>query len=213
MSDSKIYIPELWEDKPAINLDIYALKTDLNNFILKNTNIDMSDHTIENVKVGGANDGVNKSFVENRISSVTRQIPYMILITESVSISKSSRSVKIINKNIEDPMFNGLKPDNILLFVRAKIDYTPTDDTLLNYSAKVISLINNILNINIRIKTDYMMPAEVNVIVYLYIIIFNQKDTSSIVQNDQPSNGPLYEPVDSNHLSQKNSLDISGSYF
>jgi hypothetical protein len=198
MSD-KIFIPELWEDKSAINLEKYALKSDLNNFHLKNTNINMNDNTIENIKIGGINDAVNKSFVENRISSVISQIPYMTVITESVSISQSSRSAKLINKNIENPIFNGLKHENILLFVNGKIDYSPTDDTLLSYTAKVISITNNTINININIKTEYIIPADVKVEVYLYILIIPSMTTSSVTQNGQPSN--------------RKSPDISRSYF
>ena len=66
MSGTDIYIPELWKQKPANNFDIYALKSALNHFIVKNTNINMNDHVIENVKTGGSNDAVNKPYVNDK---------------------------------------------------------------------------------------------------------------------------------------------------
>ena len=60
--------------KSRISLDDYAQKSDLNHFILKNTDINMNDHTIENVKNSGSNDAVNKSYVDNAINSVNNLI-------------------------------------------------------------------------------------------------------------------------------------------
>ena len=74
MSDSKIFIPELWEPKIEDKFNDYAQKSDLNHFILKNTDINMNDHAIENVKNGGNSDAVNKSYVDSAINAVNTLI-------------------------------------------------------------------------------------------------------------------------------------------
>src|SRR6266516_5584768 len=132
MSDSKIFIPELWELKIEDKLDNFALKAELNHFILNNTDINMNDHAIENIKNSGSNDAVNKAYVDNQInavnnlinsvntliSSVQSKIPYMTFIKETVSGSETA--VKTIQKTIEDPLFNGLKPEKVVLIPRFK---------------------------------------------------------------------------------------------
>ena len=107
MSDSKIFIPELWEPKIEERFNDYALKSELNHFILKNTDINMNDHTIENVKNSGSNDAVNKSYVDNLmtalntlINSISNNIPYMKFIKESVTGSETAALT--IDKSIED---------------------------------------------------------------------------------------------------------------
>ena len=211
MSATRIFIPELWEDKAEMNLDNYALKTDLNNFILKNTNINMNDRTIENVKVGGTNDAVNKSYVDNLINSVNTliislqsKIPYMTFIKESVAGSETA--VKIIQRSIDDPVFNGLKPENILLIPRVE---STSNEVPLNLNARVVSISNNIVNINIKIENKWKQGWDVNVTVYVYILIVHEKTTLDITQNDQPSND---HPAPVIVLNVK-SNDFSKSYF
>ena len=201
MSGNKIFIPELWEPKTGENLDNYAQKSELNNFILKNTNINMNNHTIENVKNSGNNDAVNKLYVDTQISSVNSQVnlvrgnlPYMTFIKESVSGSETA--VKIIPKSIEDPVFIGLKAENVLLIPRVEHS---SNEIPLNPNAKVISINNNILNINIRIENKWKQGWEIPVVVYVYIIIVYQKHVVNDIQNDQPQpDRSLNELGDSN---------------
>ena len=209
-----IFIPELWEPNAEINLDKYSLKSDLNNFHLKNTNINMNDHIIENVKIGGMNDAVNKSFVENTIVS---QIPYMTFIKKSVTFKRFKQITKTITETIENQIFNGLKSENILLFVKGEIE-DKTIGSLINYSAEVSNISNNILDVIIKIKCEYILPSnlnvpltEVNVSVYLYIIIIHQKGLTFNVQNDQSSaiSNELHQPS----ITNDKSLDMSKSYF
>ena len=188
MSGNKIFIPELWERKTGENLDNYAQKSELNNFILKNTNINMNNHIIENVRNNGNNDAVNKSYVDTQISSVSSQvnlinnsIPYMTFIKESVSGSETA--VKIIARSVEDTIFNGLKAVNILLIARA--EHT-SNEIPLNLTARVVSINNNILNINIRIENKWKQAWDINVDVFVYIIIVHQKHITNDMQNDQP---------------------------
>ena len=219
MSGTRVFIPELWEDKSEIDLNNYAQKSELNNFILKNTNINMNDHTIENVKNNGSNDAVNKSYVDNQISAVNNlinsvntlistvqsKIPYMTFIKESVSGSETA--VKTIPKSIEDPVFTGLKPENVLLIPR--FEYTSNEGPLI-LNAKVVSITNNTLTFNIRIENRRKEGWEVAVVVYVYIIIVHQKHIVSEIQNDEPSDRS------SNELpgpSQFRSTNISNSYF
>ena len=190
MSDSKIFIPQLWEPKIEDKLDNFALKAELNHFILKNTDINMNDHTIENVKNSGSNDAVNKSYVDNAIISVTTlinsvrsNIPYMRFIKESVTGSQTAALT--INRSIEDPVFNGLKPENILYFVRG--EHTSIMEVVLNFTARIISVNNNTLNIRIRIRNEIKTPWESPAVVYVYILVIQQKHIVNDVQNDEPS--------------------------
>ena len=217
MSDSKIFIPELWEPKIEDKLDNFALKAELNHFILKNTDINMNDHAIENVKNSGNNDAVNKSYVDNAINSVNNlintvnalinsvqsKIPYMTFIKEIVT--GSDTAVKIIQRSIEDPVFNGLKPENVLLIPRVE---TTSNNIPLNLDAKVVSIHNNIVNFNIRIENRWKQGWEINVVVYVYIFVVHQKTTLSIVQNDEPSN-----EVDHLDTSNMRSINMAKSYF
>ena len=66
----------------------------------------------------------------------------MTFIKETVTGSETA--VKTIQKSIEDPMFNGLKPENVLLIPR--FEYT-TNEGPLTLNAKVVSINNNMLNI------------------------------------------------------------------
>lgn len=191
MSDSKIFIPELWEPKIEDRFSDYAQKSDLNHFILKNSDINMNDHTIKNVKNSGSNDAVNKLYVDNAInsvnnlinnvnssiSSVQRTIPYMTFIKETVTGSETA--VKVIQKSYEDPIFIGLDPKNVLLIPR--FEYTSNEGPL-NLNAKVVSINNNTLNFNIKIDNRHKQGWDVTVVVYVYIIIVHQK---RIVSNGQ----------------------------
>jgi len=148
----------------------------------------MNNHIIENVRNNGNNDAVNKSYVDTQISSVSSQvnlinnsIPYMTFIKESVSGSETA--VKIITKSIEDSIFNGLKAENKLLI--ARVEHT-SNDIPLNLTARVVSINNNILNINIRIENKWKQAWEIPVDVFVYIIIVHQKHIVSDMQNDQP---------------------------
>ena len=216
MSDSKIFIPELWEPKVEDKLDNYALKAELNHFILKNTDINMNDHIIENVKNSGSNDAVNMSYVDNAIASVTilintvrSNIPYMRFIKESVT--GSSRAALTINKSIEDPILNGLKLENILYFVRG--EHTTTLEVALNFSATLISISNNTLNIRIRIRNEIKTPWESPAVVYVYILIVHQKHIVSDIQNDEPSDRSLNELPGEKLLPNVRSDDYSSSFF
>ena len=215
MSDSKIFIPELWEPKIEDKFNDYALKSELNHFILKNTDINMNDHTIENVKNSGSNDAVNKSYVDGAINSVNSavtsvrsNIPYMTFIKESVNGSEIS--AKTINRSIEDPIFNGLKPENILYFVRG--EYTMTLEVILNFSAKIGSINNNVLNIRIRIRNEKNTPWESPAVVYVYLQVIHQKSTTDIVQNDEPVDRSDNELPGENFSNMK-SINIAKSYF
>ena len=183
MSDSKVFIPQLWEPKIEDKLGNFAQKSELNHFILKNTDINMNDHIIENVRNSGGNDAVNKAYVDNAINllnnlinnvkslitSVQSKIPYMNFIKETVTGSETA--VKTIQSSIVDPIFNGLKPENVLLSPR--FEYT-TNEGPLTLNAKVVSINNNILNISIRIENRWKQGWENTVVVYVYIIIVHQ---------------------------------------
>ena len=202
MSDSKIFIPELWEPKIEDKFNDYAQKSDLNHFILKNTDINMNDHAIENVKNGGNSDAVNKSYVDTAInsvntlinsintliSSVQSKIPYMTFIKETVSGSETS--VKIIQRSIENPVFTGLKPENVLLIPRVE---STSNNIPLNLDAKVVSINNNIVNFNIRIENRWKQGWELDVVVYVYILIVHQMHVISEIQNDEPQPDRFFE--------------------
>ena len=218
MSDCKIFIPELWETKAEDKLDNYALKSELNHFILKNTDINMNDHVIENVKNSGGNDAVNKSYVDNQIaavnnlinsvnaliSSVQSKIPYMTFIKETVTGSETA--VKSIQKSIEDPVFIGLKPENVLLIPRFEYN---TNEGPLNLNAKVVSMNNNTLTFNIKIDNRHKQGWDITVVVYVYIIIVHQKHIVSEIQNDEPrSDRSINELQDSSSFKR-----MARSYF
>ena len=208
MTESKVYIPELWEPKLADKLDNYAHKSDLNNFILKNANINMSDHLIENVKNGRSTDAVNKSYVDNLIKSVNSNIPYMTFIKETVS--GSDKPAKTISRSIENAIFNGLKPENIVYSVKG--EYTATLETILKFSAILVSITNNIVNFKIRIRNEMNTSWEQTVVVYLYLTIFHEMVTSDIVQNDQPSR-ELNELDEQDIYTNTRASNIAKSYF
>ena len=215
MTEPKIFIPQLWQDESNINLDDYVQKSELNNFILKNTDINMSDHVIENVKNKGSNDAVNKSYVDNQItpinnliSSVQNKIPYMNFIKETVTGSETA--VKSIQKSIRDPAFNGLLPENILLIPR--FDYK-TNEGPLNLNAKVVSISNNTLTFNIKIDNKHKNGWDVTVVVYVYIIIIHQKHIVSEIQNDEPQPDRSINELEHSETTQTKSSNIANSYF
>ena len=215
MTEPKIFIPQLWQDESNINLDDFAQKSELNNFILKNTDINMSDHVIENVKNKGSNDAVNKSYVDtqitainNLISSVQNKIPYMNFIKETVTGSETA--VKSIQKSIRDPAFNGLLPENILLIPR--FDYK-TNEGPLNLNAKVVSISNNTLTFNIKIDNKHKSGWEVTVVVYVYIIIIHQKHIVSEIQNDEPQPDRSINEFEHSDTTQTKSSNMANSYF
>jgi len=219
MSDSKIFIPELWEPKIEDKFYDYALKSELNHFILKNTDINMNDHVIENVKNSGSNDAVNKLYVDNAINSVTTlintlisseqsKIPYMNFIKESVTGSETS--VKTIQKSIEDPVFVGLKPENVLLIPR--FEYT-TNEGPLTLNAKVVSINNNTLTFNIKIDNRHKQGWEVAVVVYVYIFVVYQNHIVSDVQNDQPQPDRSLNELPGDNFSVIKPNNMAKSYF
>jgi len=67
----KIFIPQLWENKSVINLDNYAVKSDLNNFHLKNTNLNMNNYKITNINdASDDNDVVNKKQLDEKVDTI-----------------------------------------------------------------------------------------------------------------------------------------------
>ena len=222
MTKSKIFIPQLWQDEANNNLDDYAQKSELNNFILKNTDINMNNHVIENVKNKGSNDAVNKSYVDNQItavnnlinsvntfiSSVQNKIPYLNFIKETVTGSETA--VKTIQKSIVDPAFNGLLPENILLIPR--FDYRSNEGPL-NLNAKVVSINNNTLTFNIKIDNKYKSGWEVTVVVYVYIIIIHQIHIVSEIQNDEPQPNRSINELEHSDTTQTKSTNMANSYF
>ena len=221
MSDSKIFIPELWEPKLEDRFNDYAQKSDLNHFILKNTDINMNDHAIENVKNGGNSDAVNKSYVDTAINSVNNlinsinalistvqsKIPYMTFIKETVTGSETA--VKTIQKSIEDPVFTGLKPENVLLIPRFEYN---TNEGPLNLNAKVVSINNNMMNFNIKLENKWKQGWENNVVVYVYIIIVHQKHIVSEIQNDEPQPDRSANELPGPSIPTR-SANIANSYF
>ena len=105
----------------------------------------------------------------------------MTFIKETVTGSETA--VKTIQKSIEDPVFIGLKPENVLLIPR--FEYT-TNEGPLNLNAKVVSINNNMMNFNIKIENRWKQGWEINVVVYVYIIVVHQMHVISEIQNDEP---------------------------
>ena len=202
MSDSKIFIPELWEPKIEDKLGNFAQKSELNHFILKNTDINMNDHTLQNVKNSGSNDAVNKSYVDNAINYVHNRIPFQYLIKESVTGSTSA--VKTIDKSIVDPILNGLKTENIWYSVRG--DYIPTLETILNFSAKIYNIQNNTLNVRIRIRNEKMTPWDLPVVVCVYIMVFESTPTTTTTIRSA-------DGLEHSDTSNSISINMPSSYF
>ena len=105
----------------------------------------------------------------------------MTFIKETVTGSETA--VKTIQKSIEDPVFTGLKPENVLLIPRVE---STSNNVPLNLDAKVVSINNNMVNFNIRIENRWKQGWDINVVVYVYILVVHQMHVISEIQNDEP---------------------------
>ena len=83
----------------------------------------------------------------------------------------------------------------------------------MNLNARVVSISNNILNINIKIENRWKQGWKINVGVYVYIIVVHQKHIMSFIQNDEPPDRSINELTSDNEPLKSRFSDYSNSYF
>jgi len=120
-----VFIPDLWEEKekPTVNLDFsnYATKTDLNNFVLKNTLIDMNNNRVINLAAPSSNkDAVTKEYIDAQVSSRLNKAGDMMNGTLDMKGNKISR---VGDPTTNDHAANKRYVDSVISSIASAIPY------------------------------------------------------------------------------------------